>query len=796
MIEWATWWVLVLVIGLAAAPLSALLLPRFTTAGYAFSKPLGVMLLGFVYWLGLTARVLPNSRTGVAVALLTLAAVALGVAWRRRWRDVRALREGARFALGVEALFLAAFAVAALLRAYVPEIRDTEKPMELGFLNAVLRADHFPPADPWLAGEPISYYYFGFVQLAAVAKLAGTTAAIAFNLGLALTAALSVIAVFGLGYELVARATRDAAGSARTTSSRRAWAFGGVAIVFALLLGNLEGALEMGAAHGWGPDAFYRSWDIEGLPLPGSTGHWYPDEFFWWWRATRVIPGTITEFPFFSFMLGDLHPHAMAIPARFVFLAFVASLLLGDGARVDRAAWLARERVALLVLVAVVLGSFGFLFTWDMPAMAALLGLAAYIRIARQSRAPAASLVDAAVYAGVPLAVGIAAFLPFWLSIDNPGWGIKVVLGEPTRPSHALLVWAPLGLIVALFVAAAMSAGDRAVLRDRRALLAAAGIPLAIAAVWAIWVVAAHDGGALRDEVTGRGWGWLTDAVLGVFVATTALALLQRASSPTGDDPGERGATFALLTALVALLLLLGAEFFYVDDVLQRRLNTVFKLSFQAWLLLAISAAFGAHYLTRTGLPLGRTGARAPARVGAALATGAVALVLAGALVYPITATLARTDALEGTPALDGLAWLRESSPAEYDAQMWLRQHSDPGDIVLEAYGEAYTPAGRVSSRTGTPTLLGWWIHEINWRGYRDTFGERAGDMNLIYESDDMAQVQALLDGYGVDWVYAGDLERSRYPNADLTKFARIMDVAYETGGVVIYRARDGAPRP
>ena len=181
-------------------------------------------------------------------------------------------------------------------------------------------------------------------------------------------------------------------------------------------------------------------------------------------------------------------------------------------------------------------------------------------------------------------------------------------------------------------------------------------------------------------------------------------------------------------------------------------------------------------------------------RAGAVLIGVVLAVVLAGGLVYPVTATLARTDGFGYARTLDGLAWLRAIQPEEARAQAWLRAHSEQNDVVLEAYGDAYTEAGRVSSRTGTPTLLGWWVHEISWRGDRREYVERAQAMGEAYRSADPARVEALLRRYGVRWVYVGALERSRYAGADLNKFERFMDVAYREGNVTIYRMPEDGP--
>ena len=774
--SWLTWWALSLVISAVATPFAVALLPRFRAGGYAFARPLGVLLLGYLYWLGSTARVLPNSRLGVVLALLVLAAAAVAMGWRSRAAVRSALVGDRAFVLAVEALFLLAFAAAAFLRSYVPEIAATEKPMEFGFFNAVLRADHFPPNDPWLAGSPISYYYFGYVLLAAVTHLAGTAASVAFNLGLAFTFALAAAAIFGLGAELVSRA-------APGRRLARPLIFGALAVGLALVLANLEGALELGAARGWLSPRLYGSLSIEGLSGLKATEHWYPDEFWWWWRATRIVPATITEFPFFSFLLGDLHPHVMAIPFRFLILAIGGAVLMGDW-QPGFGLW--RRHPLRLLIVALLIGTMGPLSTWDLPAMIALLFVAALLRGLRAGAAAPEALAKGVAFVTAPLLLGTVALLPFWLGIDSPGWGPRVVRGVATRPDHALLLWAPLGAIVVAFTLGALRRGSRTALRDALLLTIASVIAAAPMIVWAVWIARAEGAGGLGTAVAERGVGWITDGALMALVAATVLALGQRAR-PGGED-GDGPASLALLAALLGWLLILGVEFFYLDDILHNRLNSVFKLSFQAWLFLAVAASYGLYDL------LSRSVAGGLGRAGAVLIGVVLAVVLAGGLVYPVTATLARTDGFGYARTLDGLAWLRAIQPEEARAQAWLRAHSEQSDVVLEAYGDAYTEAGRVSSRTGTPTLLGWWVHEISWRGDRREYVERAQAMEEAYRSADPARVEALLRRYGVRWVYVGALERSRYVGADLNKFERFMDVAYREGNVTIYRMPEDGP--
>ena len=90
--------------------------------------------------------------------------------------------------------------------------------------------------------------------------------------------------------------------------------------------------------NGMGSQGFYDWIRINDLPGPIDMPpqSWTPPDFWWWFHASRVIntfdgvhfiDNTIQEFPFFSFLLGDMHPHVMSIPfiALFVGIALTST---------------------------------------------------------------------------------------------------------------------------------------------------------------------------------------------------------------------------------------------------------------------------------------------------------------------------------------------------------------------------------------------------------------------------------------------------------------------------------------
>src|SRR3954451_7471248 len=257
--------VLIEVLGLAATPLAAVAFARLPGRGVAFAKPLGLLLVTWLVWVLGSVGVAQSTLLWIVVVLLLAGAGAL-VLWRLR----PAIPRGAF--LWSEGLALGAFALMALLVAYSPDVWQTEKPMDMAFINAAGNAGSFPPEDPWMAGEDLNYYYLGHLMAAGAIKLSGVAPDVGYNLAVAMFFAFSVVAAFGL---------------AAAISARVAAGLWGVALCVAA--GTIGSGLELVE---------------QGGPLRGYD----------WFGASRVIEGTINEFPAFSLTLADLHGHVMAIP--------------------------------------------------------------------------------------------------------------------------------------------------------------------------------------------------------------------------------------------------------------------------------------------------------------------------------------------------------------------------------------------------------------------------------------------------------------------------------------------------
>ena len=873
MSETLAWWFMMQVVALAALPLCLSLFQRLPDRGYTLSKAFGLLIAGYLFWI-LVILGLPNSTRIIWFVLLLVAGASAMFVWLRKPDITSFLRERWWLIVATEALLFISFITAAYLRSYVPDFGGTEKPMDLMFLNAVTRAESFPPADPWLAGETVSYYYFGYLLTSVMTRLSDTIAAVptavGYNLGLSMIVALTVTGAFGLVYNLAAPREQRAAAVAGTPAAGfslkplwRPMIFGVAGALLLAVMGNLEGLLELFAAHNFGSSSFWSWINVRELSAYDSS-RWFPDQFWFWWKATRILDGGagIHEIPFFSFLLGDLHPHVMSIPFVLLAVGVALTLLRSDGP-LDLVVWL--ERPLWLAAFGVILGGLAFLNTWDMPTMAFVVMLIVVLRNRLNADRWSWGLALDSLGFMIPLfLVAFLAYVPFFFGgFDSQASGFTAYARGGSSLFHTFLLWGPFAALVLPYAIWRLSRSRSDL--SLEAILWAITPLVAIVLLWFAWdalaaldvlpkTLAINEAGFERGEDAGlasriseRGWTWLTVIFMGGSLGLLGLALVREVERAGKAALENTGHIFALAIAATAALLILGSEFIYIEDGFNSRLNTIFKLYYQAWLLLSIAGGFvlyellrdfklpspsiklnsfsAADYAVVAGslvgvvigivlMPDGLTRIFGAVLGGAiffvvtgtasllwqprdATDTGAftwraiwgvaVAGVLISAFVYPVLATFNRTNDFNLSRTLNGLDRIDGAELAAID---WLNDR-DGQPVIAEALGGDYSDGGRISAATGLPTILQWPGHELQWRGDSAPQEGREEDLQTLYTSTDVNAVRSIIEKYGISYVVVGRREQAAYVDIALTGMTELVELALP-GDVAIYRVRSG----
>lgn len=807
------WLIGLVAVAAVAAPVTTRLFGRWPTAGIGFALPLGLLTLGVTaFWVGRVAYGTSTVLAGLAVVVglavtvgIDRAAVRAALpAGRPTLREttqavvagLRVDRDRVRRRAVVETVgvFLVAFGFLVAVRAVDPAVlpRGGEKFLDYGLLQSLGRAETLPPEDMWFAGEPVSYYYGGHLLSDLLARLTGTPRRVAYNLALATFFATYVTAAFDL-----AGAVATAGGySRRLAAWGAAFAVGLAANVQTgarLLLQALPSGLQSAAVGQIQPRV--------GIDVTQwlSDGYWGPGRSLW--ASSRVIPGTINEFPLFAFFNGDLHAHM--IGPTFLLLAAAFAFVL------YRSPDASRRRRVLFGLVPVVGGFQAVVHTWGFPTVFGVAWLALTL-----SPTPPRQLLPTVARGPLDRLVGRTA------TDGGVGTTGGSRLGsELARPVVAAGLVAGAG-VLACVLAAPFLLGTATSGSSRE---------LAVLAVtdrsgWGGLIVV-HGafllvfGGYLLDRVGGtRPWELLGAlAVLGVTAQWLSLpavglvgAVLLGAWVAVRTDRG--GFETVLLAGGAGLVLLV--EVVYLNEQAgPGRMNTVFKTYSQVWAIWAVGAGVAAAALARR-VETTTVWPSVDARRTAAVALLVVAVTGAGgyAVVTVPNQFTAGSDGAPNSgydfaypeePTLDATAHLEQFHPGIATGVRYLERQpgrptllSAPGAGWYEGRGYGNPPglyswdSNPAASFTGLPTIAGWG-HEIGYRG-RAAFYDRVRTVDTAYT--DRAAAVATLRERDVRYVWVGNGERSRY-GSQMVNFEAIPGVepVVAEEGVVVYRVDQSA---
>jgi YYY domain-containing protein len=804
MLSFFSWYILITLLGGLTFPLAYYLFPGLADRGYTLSRALGLLIWGYVFWLFASLGVAQNDLGGLLLGLIILGGLSAWAFVKCKPEIIQWTQSNRRLILVTEVLFLAAFGLMTFFRAANPEITGTEKPMELMFINGIMNSPAFPPRDLWLSGYSISYYYFGYVMAAMLAMFTGTPATIAFNLMVPLIFSLSVVGAYGILYNLLANNQLQITNHKSSAINRQSPVFNSLlAPLFLLLISNVEGFLEIlrrrglfwiFSSDGTAVSRFWRWLDIPELrDAPSQPLQWIPERFWWWWRASRVVQdydldGTfreaIDEFPFFSYLLGDLHPHVLAMPFTLLAIAVALNLFLG-GWRGNIDLYFGQLRISKtgFFTIALVLGGLAFLNTWDILIAGALI-VFGYALAQVNEAGWGWERIEDILLLGIPLIItAFLMYLPFYIGFDSQAGGLTPNFMYPTRAAQLWVMWGT--LFIPLFAYVIYLWRSRTPAHWRAGIFTTLGLLVVlIVAMFVLGFMALR----LRPELVipileAQGLdatAFITESMMRrlsyIGSLLTLLALLIPTLAFLFKSEASSSSSFVLLMIALGALLILGPDYLYLRDNFGYRINTVFKFYYQAWIVLSLASAYGIVVLLRY------------LRGAANVAFRAVfALVLIVGLTYPAIAIFSKTNNFRPSfgYTLDDFDRVQRENPDEAAAILWLR--SAPDGVVAEAIGGSYTQYGRISIYTGLPTVLGWPGHESQWRE-GSLQGSRAQDIETLYTTNDWVAAQEIIDRYNIRYIVVSNLERTTY-RVNEDKFNRFLKPVFQQGNVTVYEA-------
>ncbi len=443
-----TWYLLALVLGAVAMPLTGRLFRRFQDRGWMFSKVTAIAVSGFLTWFLVAVKIIKFTTMTCIVVTLVCAAASLIL----YCREQKAGFECIPFAhldlvYAEELLFFAAFLLWTYFAGFHPAAYGTEKFMDYGFMEAMMRSKTLPATDLWYSQGKINYYYGGQYFAVFLTKLSGAKVELTYNLMRTFVAGLA----FAMPFSLVHQMVTDRLGKTRSRWKKALPSVTGIlAGISVSIAGNMHYVV-------YGQIIPF----IRKLKGEEVSSYWFPDATRYIGFNPDVEDKTIHEFPCYSFVLGDLHAHVVDIMFVLLLLGLLYAWMkkvrtteLSGESMSRRKFWKKQLLMPQLLATGALLGMFHWTNYWDFVIyFVVTCGAALFMNIIGQKGKIRWALGVTAAQAAEILILATVIIMPFTLQFDTSNMVQGIALAQHHSLPHQLLVlWGLPGILTILFV--------------------------------------------------------------------------------------------------------------------------------------------------------------------------------------------------------------------------------------------------------------------------------------------------------------------------------------------------------
>ena len=833
------WTALLTVFGIAALPLGARLFRQMPSGGFILTQTLGILMVSLLVW---TLTYIGIYRFNFPLVILAICIVA-GICY-----GIKPLRENLMdkikepdYVLHIaveESVFALALVLMCYFKGFLPDINGQEKFMDYGFIMSMLRNSTLPANDMWLSGYPINYYYFGQFVYALLIKFTCITPSIGYNIAMCTCTALPLAMSYSIGTLFIDTAEKFGLHSNKITR-----ALAGILTACAVsLFGNSHSFFYDENSLG---NSLLGLFSKMGADVGRTDNFFYPDSTrYIGWNPEVVTNGgdyTIEEFPFYSYLVGDLHAHVISMMVVLLIMAIAITMI--SEASLPHTAEISLKRskynfsspsgrlgveykITLtlgFVIASVLLGVAQMTSYWDFLIYFIFLSMTVFVVNTVRSK------VFCDIPGGIYFALNTFGILGLYLLFgDRPvlhifaqamllfvSYLISVYTpGALTRTSFQMSFMFTLGHIVSLpfnlnFDMISNSLGKCVNHSPLYQLFILWGTHLIICITFLVVTVLTQNrrkasakelkNNTFRSTVIGDEYVY-TNPVQAFFCKRNLADV------------------FCCGMVVVGIMLIIAPEIFYVRDIYTGgylRSNTMFKFAFAAFIILSVAMIYS---IIRLMWIVNREGSFSSAML-------AVSVVFLAMLFIPAHYTMAALKQRCGddlSPSnfkgLDGTAYMEDhycpiayipqgGLRSYYDAIAWLNENVKGSPVICEAYADSYTDGSIVSSYTGLPTVFGWQTHEWLWRYHgivdketdllvpdpeRDVWKlyitPRHQDIDILYLSQNVQEVQSIIDKYDIEYIICGNLEYYKYNYDNTYTFQQLGESVFLSENLNIFK--------
>tara|TARA_Y100001970_G_scaffold42421_1_gene52880 strand:+ start:15943 stop:18288 length:2346 start_codon:yes stop_codon:yes gene_type:complete len=739
--------------------------------GWFISKIIGLLLISTFVWLICTFTPIPNlSYTWryVFIIFISIGILRL-INYEIRKEIINFIISNNKQIILLEFLFLLVFFIFLLLRIYDNNAIGTERPMDSMMLNSVFNSYHTPPIDLWMSGNKLSYYYFGYWIFAGFHSIIFTDTNNLYNLSFVLIPALSFISAVSFALSFIHISKKN------QISFFKPFYLIIITPIFLIFSSNFYGAVLLLDKLNIVPLSLLNWLNGDKHLSISKYEYFIPQDFWWWWKSSRIINSyknnqsvdfTINEFPFFSFLLGDLHPHMISIPF------FITTLLLFTSYFVSsKYLYLTRKRPKIsyifTILLILFIGSTGFINMWNLSFFVLFTFILIYFHIVI-NKFRIKLLLTSKFLLEITLVwvFGILIFSNFYFitSDSNISYPFISINEITTRPIHLIYVWViPFAIIIPLLYylfRENINIKSNIVFLNKKSNLILVIMFTITSLLWAVINL-------LISEQT-MAQLLLSLMFFYIFFFPVLFIINNLILKTIYKNELQRLSYYLLLFTCFILLYL--SELFYLKDIFDNRMNTIFKFHYQVWIVFSITSGITLKLLLSYNMK----------HISKIILSFSFTILLISNIYFVTSSFLTKiNEASNSTPNLSSINHLKNDS-YKYELIRYLKENSNYNDVLIEFVGQSYTKDNQISAETRVPTILGWIGHQLQWRSNNQEIFDRESDIETFYMTENSEEIKNIINKYSITMIILGPNEIEKYNIINLDKFLQFSEIIYE----------------
>ncbi|MEI6266343.1 MAG: DUF2298 domain-containing protein [bacterium] len=681
------WYLALFIIGIISIPIGQYLFKNLDDFAYPFYRAIGLAIISYLVWILGILRILPFNIFSIILSFCILIGISSFFLLKTKPSFNKPFIQKA---ITYEIIFLVIFSALIIYKLYRSEISDIEKFMDFAFLNTLLKTSYFPSVDPWLSGHSMNYYYFGHLVTAVLTKVTGIKSIISYNLMQATNYTLFIVSIFSIGYNL---------------TKKYLWAF--VTAFIAAGMSNISYLIFL-----------YKKIDT------------------YWWAGTRIIPGTINEFPLYSFLLGDLHAHYLDLPfVLLVIISFYTFFINKDSDNLFN------------IFIGFILGILFITNSWDYLIYALIFAaLTVYKNIIVKKNY--GQLIKDGLIIGV---TSLVVLLPFYLTFKPASEGFQFV----TAPKSLLTDFLTLYLLQVFVIS--------------------------------FYILYRFIKTKSKYKITIITISFFLAFLIYGFSQVSALILfliplwLMVTINDIRKDTHLTNKQFINILILAVFVIIIFCEYFFLKDIYGidfQRANTVFKFHYQVWVLFAIISGYIFYYFTTV-----------KDNIKYVFYLFGITFLLISSAYLP-KSVYDSANSFSKQMGLDGSGYIASKYSFDYQAILWINKNILGEKIIVETVGESYTDGSRISVFTGNATPLGWFGHEWGWRKNVDDLNIIKKDIDTLYKTNEIDTANIIINKYKINFIYYGELEKIKYGEIQGWAIPHMLKKVYRNEQVSIYKVK------